>query len=230
MFTGLKQILWGPGPRDPTETGQNFVCLLRRYGSAVACRRIRDSVQQTWVWPKPSQRRLPLTPPKSHQNLHRTGETDTWREKTKPCVHQDPGEKEQWPHKILTQTCPWVSRSFQQRRGSVVACCRVRGTECSNVHIDLLRGIHYRHYLHHSLASGQTTGWECSPTHQQKIWVKIYWTWFCPSEQDLVFPSVSLFHQEASISLLSLSIRGRTEWKTQSQKTNQTDRIDHSLV
>ena len=230
MFTGLKQILWGPGPRDPTETGQNFVCLLRRYGSAVACRRIRDSVQQTWVWPKPSQRRLPLTPPKSHQNLHRTGETDTWREKTKPCVPQDPGEKEQWPHKILTQTCPWVSRSFQQRRGSVVACCRVRGTECSNVHIDLLRGIHYRHYLHHSLASGQTTGWECSPTHQQKIWVKIYWTWFCPSEQDLVFPSVSLFHQEASISLLSLSIRGRTEWKTQSQKTNQTDRIDHSLV
>ena len=30
-------------------------------------------LQQTWVWQKPSWRRSPLTPPKSHQNLHRTG-------------------------------------------------------------------------------------------------------------------------------------------------------------
>ena len=29
-------------------------------------------------------------------------------------------------------------------------------------------------YLHHSLASGQTTGREHSPTHQQKIGLKIY--------------------------------------------------------
>ena len=36
----------------------------------------------------------------------------------------------------------------------------------------------------------------------------IYWAWPCPSEQDPVFPSVSLSHQEASISFLSLSIRG----------------------
>ena len=57
--------------------------------------------------------------------------------------------------------------------------------------------------------------------HQQKIGLKIYWAWPCPSEQDPVSPSVSLSHQEASISLLSLSIRGRTEWKPQSQKTNQ---------
>ena len=30
-------------------------------------------VQQTWVWHKPSWRRSPLTPPQSHQNLHRSG-------------------------------------------------------------------------------------------------------------------------------------------------------------
>ena len=36
--------------------------------------------------------------------------------------------------------------------------------------------------------------------------------------------------QEASITLLSLSIRGQTEWKPQSQKTNQTDHMDHSLM
>ena len=32
------------------------------------------------------------------------------------------------------------------------------------------------------------------------------------------------------LSLLTLSIRGQTEWKPQSQKTNQTDLMDHSLV
>ena len=35
-------------------------------------------------------------------------------------------------------------------------------------------GHHYLNYLHHSLASGQTTGREHSPAHQQKIGLKIY--------------------------------------------------------
>ena len=55
-------------------------------------------VQQTWVWHKPSWRRSPLTSPQGHQNLHKTGETDSWRAQTKHCVHQR-------PHKRLTQTC-----------------------------------------------------------------------------------------------------------------------------
>ena len=50
------------------------------------------------------------------------------------------------------------------------------------------------------------------------------------SDQGPVSPSVSLSHQEASISLLFFSIRGQTEWKPQSQKTNQTDHRDHSSV
>ena len=50
-------------------------------------------VQQTWVWHKPSWRRSPLTPQQSRQNLHRTGDTDSWRAQTKPLVYQDPGEK-----------------------------------------------------------------------------------------------------------------------------------------
>ena len=41
---------------------------------------------------------------------------------------------------------------------------------------------------------------------------------------------VSLSHQEAYTSLLFLFIRGQTEWKAQSQKTNQTDHMDHSFV
>ena len=50
-----------------------------------------------------------------------------------------------------------------------------------------------------------------------------------PSDQDTVSLSVSISHQEASISILSLSIREQTEWKSQSQKTNQTDHMTTSL-
>ena len=57
---------------------------------------------------------------------------------------------------------------------------------------------------------------EHSSTHQHKIGLKIYWAWPRPSEQDPVSPLVSLSHQEAYISLLSLSIRGQTDWNPQS--------------
>ena len=111
--------------------------------------------------------------------------------------------------------------SLQWRHGSVVACCRVRGTECSSACTGPFEGGSlYLHYLHHSWASGQTTGREHSPIHQYKIGLKIYWAWPSPSEQDPVSSLVSLSHQEVSISLLSVSIRGHTWWKPQSQKTN----------
>ena len=65
---------------------------------------------------------------------------------------------------------------------------------------------------------------------EQGCGLKIYWAWPCPSEQDPGSPSVSLSHQEASISLLSFSIRGQRDLKPQSQKSNQSDHMDHSLV
>ena len=83
----------------------------------------------------------------------------------------------------------------------------------------------FLNYLHHSLASGQATGKEHGPAHQQKTGLKIYWTWPHPPKHHPVSPSVSHSHQEASKSLLSLSIRGQTEWKPQSQQTNQTDHM-----
>ena len=77
---------------------------------------------------------------------------------------------EQWPHKRLTQTCLWVCRSLWWRRGLAVACRSVGGTECGSACIGPFEGgRHYLHYLHHSLVSGQTTGREHSPTHQQKM-------------------------------------------------------------
>ena len=38
--------------------------------------------------------------------LYRTGNADSWRAQTEPCVHQDPGERSSDPTKDLTQTCP----------------------------------------------------------------------------------------------------------------------------
>ena len=61
--------------------------------------------------------------------------------------------------------------------------------------------------------SAGSEGREHSPDLQQKIGLKIYWAPPCPSEQELVSPSVSLSHQEDSISLLFFSIRGQTDWK-----------------
>ena len=84
----------------------------------------------------------------------------------------------------------------------------------------------YLHYLH--LTSGQREGILPHPSIEN--WIKDYWTCPHPSEQHPVFPSVSLSPQEASTSLLSFSIRGQTDWKSQSQKTNQSDHMDHSLV
>ena len=123
----------------------------------------------------------------------------------------------------------WVSRSLWWRHELAVACCRVRGTECGSACMGHFEGgHHYLHYLHHSLVSGQTTGKEHSLAHRQKVELEIYWAWPCPSEQDPVSPTVSLSHQEASINLLSFS-RSQTEWNPQSQKTNQTDHMDHIM-
>ena len=142
-----------------------------------------------------------------------------------------PRRKEQWPHKRLTQSWTWVPRRLWLKLGLAVTCCRVGGTECSSACIRPFEGgQHYLPYLHRSLATGQTTGREHSLIHQQKICLKIYWAWPLPSDQDSVSPWVSLSHQESSISLLTLSIRGQTEWKSQSQNINHSDHMDHNLV
>ena len=87
-----------------------------------------------------------------------------------------PMRKEQWPYKRLTQTCLWVSRSIQQRRGLVVACCRVRSTECSSVCMGTLEGgCHYLHYLHHSLVSGQTIGKGTQHCPSTENLIKFFW-------------------------------------------------------
>ena len=58
------------------------------------------------------------------------------------------------------------------RRGSMVACCRVGGTESSSACMGPSEGgHHYLHYLHHSLASGQTTE-GTQPHSSTENWIK----------------------------------------------------------
>ena len=77
---------------------------------------------------------------------------------------------------LSLKTYPQVSQSLWQKFWLAVAWCKVRGTECSSECIGPFEGsAHYLHYLHHSLALGQMTGREPSPTLQQKIGLKVYW-------------------------------------------------------
>ena len=84
-------------------------------------------------------------------------------------------------------------------------------------------GFHCHHYPYHSEGTWPNRK---SINNQQNIPLKIYHQ----SEQDPDFPTASLSHQEASTSLLSLSIKGQMEWIPQLQKTKHTDHLDHSLV
>ena len=60
--------------------------------------------------------------------------------KTEPCV-PEPRRKKQQPHKRLSWTCLWVSGSLRWRNGSVVACCRVGGTDVAVHAWELLREV-----------------------------------------------------------------------------------------
>ena len=102
--------------------------------------------------------------------------------------------------------------------------------------------------------SGRSMGWRWPAVNLGALtttvleglasWLKSFWRRSLPSaenwikdllnmalpEQGPVLPTARPFHQEAYTNLLSSSIRGQTEWKPQSQKTNQTDHMNHSLV
>ena len=111
-------------------------------------------------------------------------------------MHQDPGERSSdptrdWPR--LACECPEVSgRDLGQwwpAAGSGALSAPVHAWNLFKEVIFItitFTTYHYLPYLHHNLASGQTTGREHRPTHQQKIGLR-------PR-----FP-LSLSHQEASI-------------------------------
>ena len=144
-------------------------CLLWRYRSAVACRRGQGSGSS-----RPGCGISPLRGGRREAPTELPELTQAWGnrllEGTKRTLWAPgPRRKGQWPQKRLLDF-PWVSRSLRQRHEPVVACCRVGGTECSSGCMGPSEGgHHYLHCLHHSLDSGQKTGREHSPAHQQKI-------------------------------------------------------------
>ena len=67
-----------------------------------------------------------------------------------------------------------------------------------------------------SFQAKQPTRREHSHTHQQTIRFKFYWTQPCPPEQEPVFQTTSLSHQQAYTSFFATSTRSQTEeaWRT----------------
>ena len=140
-------------------------------------------VQQIWVWHKPSWSRSPLTHHRAARTYTGLGKQTLGGAQTKPHAHQDL-QKEAVAPQETDPDLP-VSRSLQGRRGLAMACGRVGGTECGSVCLGLSEGgPHYLHHLHHSLASGQTRRREHSPSHQQKIGLKIQFTEHGPAHQN----------------------------------------------
>ena len=125
---------------------------------------------------------------------------------TKSCTHRDLEKKAQWPHKRLSQTSLWVSTSLRRGCGLTVTCHSIRGRDYSI----LGAGAHWQKSFWRRFGLRPNYR-EHSPTHQQKIGLKIYWAWPSPPKLDPVFQTVSHSHREASTSLLSSSIRGRQD-------------------
>ena len=111
------------------------------------------------------------------QSFHRTGEIDSWRAQTKPCMQQNPGERKSDPTRDwarLACECPGGSSGglgLQWPSGDNSPGISPFKEDC-----------HFHHYPYHSWASVQTTGTVHSPTHQNNIELKIYWAWPHPSE------------------------------------------------
>ena len=168
------------------------------------------------------------------QNFHRTGETETLRgqKQNLVCTRTQekgavvPQETEQdLPVRVLESPVEaWVNSDMPWGWGH----WQQQSWEAQHAGTSPLKG--GCHYPNHSSVPCQNTGQEHSPTHQQKIGLKIYWACPCPPEQDPVFPMASPIHQAACTHLLSSSIRGQREWKPQSCKTKLTDHMDHSFV
>ena len=192
MFREFRQILCTPGPREPTKTKPELCLSVSCSGkgqqwhdTGVGALGATD-LGMAWALLK----EVAINPTTDPSELTQGWGNKLLKGTNKTLYASGPRKKNQWPHKRLIQTCPWVSRSLWRR--PVVACCRVRGTEYSSVYMGPFEGGHnYPHYIHHSLASGQTTRREYSPAHQQKIGLLIYWAWPHPWRQDQ-FPPQSV--------------------------------------
>ena len=139
--------------------------------------------------------------------LPQTGERDFWRAQTKPCAHQNPGERSS------VHTRYWVRFACESPGVSSGCMCQrwpaaVSGTLTTTVQAKiLLKEVAITAIIPTIVwpQAKQQTGSTDMPINRN--WIKDLWACQPPSEQDLDYPTVSLFHQEESTSIWSLSIR-----------------------
>ena len=136
---------------------------------------------------------------------------ETVLEGTNRTLCTRPQEKGAGTPQRLTQACLWVSRHLQWRRGSAVACCRAGALSAAVQAWDLLKEVAII-FITSTIVWPQVNNRKETQLHPStKKWIKDLLSMAPPSEQDLLSPFVSLSHQEASISLLSFTIRGQTD-------------------
>ena len=131
---------------------------------------------------------------------------------TKPCVHQDPGERSSdptrdWPR--LAHECPGVSSRGMGWWWPVAGL----GAGSVAVHTwDLLKEVVII-FITSTIVWPQVNSREGTLLHPStENWIKDLLSMTpSPSEQDPVSPSVSLSHQDTFTSLLFFSIRGQTD-------------------
>ena len=107
-------------------------------------------------------------------------------------------------------------------------CCGIRGTDYNSSGINPFEWC--CHYPYKAWPQAKLQGGNTAPCQSTENWIKDLLNMTPPIRIRLRLPIASPSHQKASTSLLSLSIRGEIEWKSQLQKTNQIDHLDHSLL
>ena len=154
---------------------------------------------------------------------------DAWKAQTENLACTRIKGTEQWPKRDwarLACECPGISGRGAGRQWPAKGqghSQQSREPWCAG--LSPFEGGHHYPYLRPNYREGT------QPHPSAENWIKdLLRAWPCPPNQDPVLPTASPSHQEASTSLLSFSIRGQREWKPQSQKTNQTDHMDHGLV
>ena len=145
-------------------------------------------------------------------------------------MHQDPGERSSdltrdWPR--LACACPGVSSIGVGWWWPASGLGALSGA----VHAwDLLKEVTII-FITSTIVRPQVNNREGTQIHPStKTWIKDFLSIAPLIRTRARSPSVSLSYQEASISLLSFSIRGQTDWKPKSQKTKQYNHMDHEWV
>ena len=133
-----------------------------------------------------------------------------------------PRRREQWPQNRLTQTCLWVSRSLWQKPWPAA------GSEALSAAVhawDLLKEV-TNIFIAFAILWPQVKQDHLS----KENWIKDLLSMAPPIRTRLSFPLSQSLPSGSFHKPLILSTRGQTDWKPPSQKTNQSDHMDHSLV